>query len=82
MVVVAPLTPELPGPDDSRMVAATFHRDRIAAAVAGTFWEAAVVSDLDAILDLLREAERESDRMTALMLEDDETREMLENDEP
>lgn len=80
MVVVAALSRDLPGPDDSRIVAATFHRDRIAAAVAGTFWEATVISDLDEILSLLRDAEREADRMTALILEDDETREMLENE--
>lgn len=72
--------PELPGPDDSRMTAAQFHRDRIAAAVAGTFWESTVISDLDEILSLLRDAERECDRMTSLMLEDDETRDMLENE--
>ena len=80
MVVVAALSRDLPGPDASRIEAATFHRDRIAAAVAGTFWESTVISDLDEILGLLRDAERECDRMTSLMLEDDETREMLENE--
>lgn len=71
---------DLPDPDASRMEAATFHRDRIAAAVAGTFWEPTVISDLDEILGILRESERELERMVSLMLEDDDTREMLENE--
>lgn len=63
-----------PDPDLDRKATAAVHRARIEQVLAGTMFGPRVLAELDEILALLADAERETDRMTDLMLDDEEWR--------